>query len=59
MRHGDLRYLRRRAADEATSAVRAADPRAAALHAELADGYARQIEQLKAEQADTNDEGAS
>ena len=55
MRHGDLNYLRRRAADEATSAVRAADPRAAALHAELAEGYAREIERLKTQQA-ANDE---
>lgn len=56
MTDNDLEYLRRRAADEAANAVRAASPRAAALHSELAEGYTREIEKLKSRQPDLRDE---
>ena len=48
MPRSDLQYLRRRAGDEATNAIMAASPRAAELHAQLAEGYAREIAKLEA-----------
>ena len=46
MPHDDRQYFRRRADDEASSASKAASPRAAELHHELAERYARQAEKL-------------